>query len=329
MITKIETLDEKSVIDAKEILLGGGLVGMPTETVYGLAADGTNPDAVKEIFKVKGRPTDNPLIAHVHKDYDLNKLVYIENDYANDLIKAFMPGPLTLVFNSKGVVCSEAVCGGSTLAVRMPLHEGCQKLLRAVDIPIVAPSANISKHTSPVTANHVYNDLNGKIPIILDGGKCSGGIESTVLDVTGRVPRILRAGLVTKEMIIKVVGACEVAEHKDTDKVKSPGVKYTHYRPHCETMLFSEDEHEKVITAYENAVKGGKKTYIMCMDNQAEKYKDKNLLLLGKTEREVAANLYDKLLEGEKIADLIIAVAMPNEDGVNMGIMNRLRKSCG
>jgi tRNA threonylcarbamoyl adenosine modification protein (Sua5/YciO/YrdC/YwlC family) len=192
---------EDGIGEAKEILLNGGVVGIPTETVYGLAALGTDSQAVKRIFEIKGRPSDNPLIAHVHKDYDLNKLVYIEQDYVKKLIEAFTPGPLTLVFKSKGVVCSEAVCGGNTLAVRMPSHKGCEKLLKAVDAPLVAPSANLSKHTSPVTAEHVYADLNGKLALILDGGKCSGGIESTVLDVTERIPRILRAGLITKEMI--------------------------------------------------------------------------------------------------------------------------------
>jgi L-threonylcarbamoyladenylate synthase len=225
MITQILKVDDASVLKAKEILLSSGLVGIPTETVYGLGAIGTDSVAVKKIFDVKGRPSDNPLIAHVHPDFDITRLVNVKHAYVYKLKERFMPGPLTLVLESKGVVCSEAVCGGDTLAIRMPSHVGCQKLLRAVDEPIVAPSANVSKHTSPVKAEHVYNDLQGKIPLILDGGKCSGGIESTVLDVTGEVPRILRAGLITREMIIEVCGACDIAQHKQTDKVKSPGVK--------------------------------------------------------------------------------------------------------
>ena len=208
-----EILSVKDGIEkAKKILLSGGLIGMPTETVYGLAADGTNPIAVKKIYEVKGRPSDNPLIAHIHKDYDINKLVRISENYVYKLIDAFMPGPLTLVLESKGLICNEATAGGDTLAVRMPSHKGCQALLRAVNIPLVAPSANISKHTSPVSAEHVFYDLNGKIPLILDGGRCSGGIESTVLDATGKVPRILRAGLITKEMVESVAGACEIAD---------------------------------------------------------------------------------------------------------------------
>ena len=329
MQTEIKKVNEQSVQQAKEILLNSGLIGMPTETVYGLGAIATDPVAVKKIFEVKGRPSDNPLIAHVHKDYDIEKLVWVKQPYVFDLIKAFMPGPLTLVMESKGVVCAEAVCGGDTLAVRMPSHQGCQMLLKAVDMPIVAPSANLSKHTSPVTAEHVYNDLNGKIPLILDGGKCSGGIESTVLDVTESVPRILRAGLITKEMVEKVVGSCQIAEHKEGDKVKSPGVKYRHYRPKCETALFTEQQLDLVLQEYDKAIGQGKKPFIMCANYLADNFSGKNLLLLGQTPEEIASNLYDKLLLGEKVADVIIAISMPDEKGVNMGIMNRLRKSCG
>ena len=328
MITEILSVSD-GIEKAKKILLSGGLVGMPTETVYGLAADGTNPQAVKNIFQVKGRPADNPLIAHVHKDYDIKRLVKVNQPYVYDLISAYMPGPLTLVMESRGVICKEAVCGGETLAVRMPSHKGCQALLRAVDIPLVAPSANLSKHTSPVTAEHVYADLNGKIPLILDGGRCAGGIESTVLDVTEKVPRILRAGLITREMVQKVAGACEIAAHKQGDKVRSPGVKYRHYRPNCRTALFKADDIGGALSLYEKEKAEGNVPYIMCSDVAAENFVGKNLLLLGKNGEEAAFNLYEKLLEGEKKADIIIAVEPDREDGVYLGVMNRLRKSCG
>lgn len=329
MITKISPVTKESVAEAKKILEGGGLVGMPTETVYGLAAIGTMPQAVKRIYEVKGRPSDNPLIAHVHKDYDIERLVKVKENYVYELIKRYTPGPLTMVFESRGVVCREAVCGGDTLAVRIPSHEGCQELLKAVDEPLVAPSANLSKHTSPVTAMHVYNDLNGLIPLILDGGKCSGGIESTVLDVTESVPRILRAGLITKEMIAEVAGDCLIAMHKEGDKVKSPGVKYRHYRPRCDSVMFGKDESEKVIEKYEEEVKNGRIPYIMCSNDYINVFSGKNLLLLGSTGEEIASNLYDKLLEGEKKADIIIAVSPDRYDGVYLGIMNRLKKACG
>ena len=329
MQTQIQTINEQSINNAKEILLNGGVVAIPTETVYGLAGVGTDSTAVKKIFAVKGIPSDNPLIAHVHKDYDLNRLVKINHDYVYKLLEKFTPGPLTMVFESKGVVCKEATCGGQTLAIRIPSHKGCQQLLKAIDMPLVAPSANLSKHTSPVTANHVYNDLQGKIQLILDGGKCSGGIESTVLDVTDKTPRILRAGLITQEMISEVVGSCEIAYHKEGDKVKSPGVKYKHYKPNCKTALYEYGEFNKIKSAYELEVQNGGKPFIMCDSKFEGEFLGKNLLLLGSTPEEIASNLYDKLLEGENKATLIIAMAMPDEKGVNMGIMNRLRKSCG
>ena len=328
MLTEIKKVNKNSISLAKEILLKGGVVAFPTETVYGLGAVGTDEKAVNKIFEVKGRPTDNPLIAHVHKDYDLNKLVYVDHDYVYDLINAYVPGPLTLVFRSKGIICSAAVCGGHTLAVRIPVNKDAQELLKAIDKPIVAPSANVSKHVSPVTAEHVYNDLNGKIPLILDGGKCDGGIESTVLDVTDNIPRILRAGLITKEMIEKVVGCCEIAKHLETDKVKSPGVKYRHYRPKCETVLFYEDQLELVEKRYNEELKKGNNPFILCSDDFSDKFLGKNLLLLGKTAEEIASNLYFKLLEGEKKAGIIIAIGFNREDGVYLGIMNRLTKSC-
>lgn len=329
MQTRIYQIDKNSIEKAKDLLLSSNVVSIPTETVYGLGAVGTDAEAVKKIFEIKGRPSDNPLIAHVHKDYDLNTLVSIEQDYVYSLIKAFTPGPLTMVFMSRGIVCSEAVCGGQTLAVRIPSHKGCQELLKAINLPIVAPSANLSKHTSPVSAQHVYNDLNGKIEMILDGGQCDGGIESTVLDCTEKVPRILRAGLITKEMIESVCGACEIAEHKETDKVRSPGVKYKHYQPKCETALYQPNEIQSVIDRYEEECRKGKTPYIMCSNDLSKNFKGKNLLLLGNTECEIAHNLYDKLLKGEKIADIIIAIAMPDEKGINLGIMNRMKKSCG
>ena len=272
MITKIEKITEESLLKSVELLKSGEVIGIPTETVYGLGAVGTMPSAVKKIFEVKGRPADNPLIAHVHKDYDLNKLVYIEHDYVYELLKAYTPGPLTLVFKSKKVVCEEATCGGETLAVRIPSHKGCQSLLKLLDMPLVAPSANLSKHTSPVTAQHVYNDLDGKIPLILDGGKCSGGIESTVLDVTEKVPRILRAGLITKEMVEKVVGACLIAEHKEGDKVKSPGVKYKHYQPKCQTALFSREQIEEIKKEYKKYKEQNKIPFIMCDSDMAKNF---------------------------------------------------------
>lgn len=327
METKILPVTDESVALAKEILLGGGLVAFPTETVYGLGADGTNGDAVKKIYEAKGRPTDNPLIAHVHPDFDIGKLVYVENDYALRLKEAFMPGPLTMVFYSRGVVCKEAVCGGDTLAVRIPRHAGAQKLLRAAKIPVVAPSANVSKHVSPVTAQHVFDDLAGKIPLILDGGKSDGGIESTVLDVTEKVPRILRAGLITREMIAAVAGDCEIASHLPGDKIRSPGVKYRHYMPRCKTARFCAEDTARAAALYDRAAEEGKKPVILCESGAKVRFAGREIIDLGGSGEEIASNLFAALREGERRADLIIAIEPAGRGGVYDGVMNRLCKA--
>ena len=241
MDTEILQINPQSLAKAKAIIEEGGVVAMPTETVYGLGGDACNDQAVKKIFEVKGRPNNNPLIAHVHTDYDLSKIIDFDPPYAKKLRDAFLPGPLTLVYPSTGKVSPFVSCGLNTLAVRVPAHEGAQAFLKEVGIPIVAPSANLSRHVSPTSAQHVYDDFAGNIPLILDGGACVGGIESTVCDVCGEVPVILRPGLITKEMIESVVGACEEvsAEVKVGEQVKSPGMLYKHYAPRCKTMLFS------------------------------------------------------------------------------------------
>ncbi|MBP5307588.1 MAG: threonylcarbamoyl-AMP synthase, partial [Clostridia bacterium] len=226
MKTEILKIDEFSLTLAANIIREEGLVVFPTETVYGLGGLATSDKAVRSIYEAKGRPSDNPLIVHVHPDYDISALVETERDYARKLREKFVPGPLTMVYKSKGKVSPLVSAGLDSLAVRVPSDVGAQRFLRAVNAPIAAPSANASKHVSPVTAKHVYDDLNGRIPLILDGGRCRGGIESTVLDVTGSAPVILRSGLITYDMIKAVAGKCEYATHREGDRVRSPGVKY-------------------------------------------------------------------------------------------------------
>ena len=327
MDTKLLKIDDNSLEIAKNYILEGNVVGFPTETVYGLGGIAFKDDAVKKIFEAKGRPQDNPLIIHVHEGYDIDKLVDVEYDYVYKLREAFTPGPLTMVYKSKGVVSPVATCGLNTVGIRIPQHEGAQKFLKAVGVPIAAPSANASKHTSPVTAMHVYEDLNGKIPLILDGGMCEGGIESTVLDVTTDTPIILRSGLVTCEMIKSVVGKCEYSQNKSTDKVRAPGMKYQHYTPKCKTALFSKNELEKARKLYAESVKKGLKVIYMCDDTIA-KMLDLECLNLGTTATEIAHNLYDALHKAETVADLLIAFDVETGSDVDVGIMNRLEKAC-
>ena len=273
MKTEIKQITSDSLLEAKTIILDGGVVAIPTETVYGLGGNALDDEAVKRIFEVKGRPNDNPLIAHVHTDYDLSKIIDYDPPYAQALREAFLPGPLTLVYPSTGKVSPYVSCGLNTLAVRIPSHAGAQAFLKEVDLPIVAPSANLSKHVSPTSAQHVFEDFEGKIPLILDGGECEGGIESTVCDVTGEVPVILRPGLITKEMIEKVCGVCEVYAPvlKAGDKAKSPGMMYKHYSPRCKTFLFKAEEMEKAkAVVLQESEKG--KVAVLCEHSRSEEH---------------------------------------------------------
>lgn len=326
METVISGITRESLAEAKKILLSGGAVAFPTETVYGLGADARSDAAVENIYRIKGRPQDNPLIVHVHLDYNLDSLVYDDKPYAKILRKTFLPGPLTLVYRSKGKVSGRVSCGLDTLAVRVPSHPDAQAFLRFVDLPIAAPSANISKHVSPVSAEHVYYDLNGKIPLILDGGACSGGIESTVCDVTGDYPVVLRQGLVSREMIERAVGRCEVYVPKEGEQVRSPGMKYKHYAPKCKTCLF--DDPKAAVAAFADLKKQGNRVYVLCESKYAEMFSPENVLDLGKTPEEMASRLYSLLRQGEKVADVIVAVRPQETGGVMAGVLNRMNKAC-
>ncbi|MBR2384369.1 MAG: threonylcarbamoyl-AMP synthase [Clostridia bacterium] len=327
MLTKVLKINDESLKIAKEYILNGEVVGFPTETVYGLAGIAYKDEAVKKIFEAKGRPQDNPLIVHVHEDYDVDKLVEVEFDYVYKLRELFTPGPLTMVYKSKGVVSPVATCGLDTIGIRIPKHEGAQKFLKAVDVPIAAPSANASKHTSPVTAEHVFEDLQGKIPLILDGGMCEGGIESTVLDVTTDTPIILRSGLITCEMIKNAVGKCEYSQNTMADKVRAPGMKYQHYTPKCKTALFGRNQIEEAKDYFIQNKQKGLRVVYMCDDGIAS-ILGENCLNLGKNASEIAHNLYDALHKAESIADVLIAFDVETGSDVDVGIMNRLTKAC-
>lgn len=327
MQTEVQKIGERSLARAKELLLRGECVAFPTETVYGLGADARSDEAVERIYRVKGRPQDNPLIVHIHPGFDLGSLVYDE-PYAQKLREAFLPGPLTLVYRSRGRVSVKVSCGLDTLAVRVPAHPEAQRFLRYVDIPVAAPSANRSKHVSPVSAQHVLDDLNGKIPLILDGGPCLGGIESTVCDITGPYPVILRAGLVTREMIAGVVGRCDEYIPREGEKVRSPGMKYKHYAPSCETKLFAPADAAAALAEYRRAVQGGRRVRVLCEDAVAGMFPAEAVLDLGADGAAMAENLYRLLREAETCADLLIAIEPAERGGVMTGVLNRLRKAC-
>ncbi len=328
MITQILPVTSRSLAYAKELIEAGEVVAFHTETVYGLGADASNDAAVKKIFALKGRPADNPLIAHVHSGYDISGLVETPAWTAR-LREKFLPGPLTMVYPSRGVVSPSVSCGLPTLSLRVPSSPTAQAFLRAVGRPIAAPSANRSKHVSPVTAQHVYDDFAGDIPLILDGGASQGGIESTVLDCTGTVPLILRAGLVTREMIAAEVGACEYYHMQAGEKPKSPGMAYKHYAPSCRTAFFAADDAAGAVRCY-NAEKGrGGTPVLLCEHAVALAHADCRVLDLGNTPEEMASNLYAHLRTGEHTATLLIGIEPAARGGVMDGVRNRLLRAFG
>ncbi len=330
MKTQIKQVTDESLNEANEIIKNGGVVAIPTETVYGLGADAFNDDAVKSIFEIKGRPNDNPLIAHVHADYDLSQIIDYDPPYAEKLRKAFLPGPLTLVYPSKNKVSPLVSCGLDTLAIRVPAHADAQAFLKKVGVPIVAPSANLSKHVSPTSAKHVYDDFEGKIPLILDGGECVGGIESTVCDCTGDIPVVLRPGLITREMIAEVVGDCKSYEpdFSKKEKVKSPGLLYKHYSPRCKTLLFTVDQMDEAMRSYNQHA--DERVAFLCEERFVSMLEKTGAIVfnLGKNQGEMATNLYKLLRKAEKQADVLIAIEPTEKGGVMEGVLNRLRKAC-
>lgn len=328
-MTEISDINEKSLSFAKDLILNGEAVAFPTETVYGLGANAYDTEAVNGIFKIKGRPNDNPLIVHVHRDYDISSLVENVPEYSLKLAAKYLPGPLTMVYRSRGVVSPAVSCGLDTVAIRIPSHEGAQQFLRYVDLPIAAPSANISKHVSPTSAEHVFADLNGKIRLILNGGKCSGGIESTVLDCTGEFPVILRSGLITREMIENTVGKCGEYIYKEGGIARSPGMKYKHYSPKCQTVMVRLSELSKGLEIYDEENSKGTKVCILCEEKVVKQLGGRNFLSLGSTAEEMAGNLYAKLRDAEVQYDLLITVAPDGRGGIMDGVMNRLSKACG
>jgi len=245
----VETFNEKEACEvlapAVAVLKSNGTVVMPTETVYGLAANALSEEAIAKIYKAKGRPSDNPLIVHISNVTMLDLLVKDITETAQKLMAVFWPGPLTLIFNKKDIVPDCTTGGLDTVAIRLPSHKVARMLIECSDMPIAAPSANLSGKPSPTTAAHVKRDLMGRVDCMILGDSSEVGLESTVVDVTGDVPMILRPGAITKEMIAEVVGTCEVdpamAQEDTALAPKSPGMKYKHYAPEAEVTVLMGD----------------------------------------------------------------------------------------
>lgn len=309
---------EETYTQAVDIIRSGGIVAFPTETVYGLGADATNAEAVGKIFEAKGRPADNPLIVHV--DSKKAAVSYVEDvsDKALKLMDAFWPGALTLIMKSKPRIFAHNVTADlETVGIRVPNHPVALNLLKRVQLPIAAPSANTSGKPSPTLAEHVYHDMEHKIPLILDGGQTKIGIESTVLDMTSEPPVILRPGNITKNQIENVIGTVRFSAELHGNAPRSPGMKYTHYAPEAPVYLI-EDDSKLIIKAIEHVQGKGKKVAVLSSTEYPEA--DYHFPLNPET-------LYSSLRKCDMTdADLILA-GVPSERDDNDFMMNRLEKA--
>lgn len=320
LLEGIEAID----LGAK-LILDGEVVVFPTETVYGLGADAFNVDAVKKIYLAKGRPSDNPLIVHIWDKSQIKDLVSNISETANKLIDAFMPGPITIIMPKADSVPKEVTGGLNTVGIRMPSHKVANAFLKACNKPIAAPSANVSTHISPTTAEDVYEDMKGRVPLIIQGGPSDVGIESTIIDTTTEIPTILRPGFITQEDIANVLGVCESFKGKVTI-AKAPGMKYKHYAPSC-TMVIAES-FESMIKEYDSKKAEGMNPIIIARDDVIQKLNGQRYIDVGVDATQTMRNIFRAMHEGQKIADYIICQDF-GQDGKNGSVMNRVNKAAG
>ncbi|MDD4076023.1 MAG: L-threonylcarbamoyladenylate synthase [Eubacteriales bacterium] len=320
------------------VIRNGGLVAFPTETVYGLGANGLDGAAVQRIFEVKGRPNDNPLILHVAKKSDVKALWHDIPEKARILMDTFWPGPLTIVYNKSSVVPDEVTAGLPTVAVRMPDHRCALALIREAGVPIAAPSANLSGKPSPTTAEHVKDDLWGKIDVILDGGPCRVGLESTVLSLVG-TPAILRPGGVTKEMLEAVIGEVAVANavlHPlgANEKAASPGMKYKHYAPDAQVIIGMHPNPRAaaglIAREYDVRESRGERCVIFASKQTEPFYRGRTCVIIGdrKDPSTMCAALFSSLRAYSGKADVILTESLPETD-MGLAYMNRLLRAAG
>jgi L-threonylcarbamoyladenylate synthase len=319
--------DADKIQYAVEVLHAGGLVAFPTETVYGLGADALNAGAVQKVFKAKGRPSDNPLIVHIASLENVQQFTASVSEKGLQLARRFWPGPLTLVFQRKINVPDDVTAGLETVALRVPDHPVTLELLRQFKGGIVGPSANISGKPSPTSAEHVYNDLNGKIDLIIDAGSTTIGVESTVLDVTVDPPVILRIGGLSREDIEKEIGEVRRTDEKELLR-RSPGTRHRHYAPNARVILFAEADEEKfrqfIQQNKEQQKKVGSITYskVLAGIEQSSFH-----VIIESSIEHVARNLFRALRELDRQKVDVILVESVEEKGLGAAVMDRLRKA--
>ena len=345
MKTIVQSIDKnqfniQELAKAAEIIREGGLVAFPTETVYGLGADGLQEEAAKKIYAAKGRPSDNPLILHIASVESLKELAVDIPESAYELAEAFWPGPLTMVLKKSEKVPYGTTGGLDTVAVRMPNDKIALALIKESGAFIAAPSANTSGRPSPTMAKHVIDDMDGRIDMVVDGGQVGIGIESTIVDLTGEVPVILRPGYITSSMLEKVVGkvavdAAILSQNQDKNlKPKAPGMKYKHYAPKGDLTIF-EGDMEKVVDhinkrAKEEIAKGETVGIIATSETEGQ-YRGGTVKTVGSRndEASIAHGLYGVLREFDDLEVSVIFAESFEEYELGQAIMNRLLKAAG
>lgn len=331
MKTEVLKASEESIKKAAEIIKSGGVVGVPTETVYGLGANALDEDAVGRIFEAKGRPKDNPMIVHVSCMEEVEPLVKKIPEKAKLLAEKFWPGPLTIIMEKSDKVPSVTSGNLDTVAVRMPSHEVMRKIIKESGCPIAAPSANLSGSPSPTNAKYVFDDMDGKISLIIDGGESNVGLESTVITLVGEKPRLLRPGGVTPEQLEEVLGEIEIdkavrAKLEENQTAASPGMKYKHYAPKTKVVIVKADSEKYVEYISEQK----EKIAALCFEDEAEKISVPCVTYGHSNDSSSQAKrLFDALRELDEINAEIAFAHCPSDEGVGLAVYNRLLRSAG
>ena len=351
MIEDRNHIKDEELGEAAGILRSGGLVAFPTETVYGLGGNALDEDAAGKIYAAKGRPSDNPLIAHVSCMEEVAPLVKEIPEAGRKLMEAFWPGPLTMIFPKSEKVPYGTTGGLDTVAIRMPDDPVANQLIALAGVPVAAPSANTSGRPSPTTADHVWQDMNGRIEMIIDGGPVGIGVESTIVDVSSAVPAVLRPGAITMEMLAEVLGEVSVdpailGPLSADVRPKAPGMKYKHYAPKADLTLVEPEDVDrengldekqlqamigKVRELSRGKIEAGCKVGVICTDESRHCYTDGAVRSIGerKSQASVAHNLYALLREFDDLGvDYIFSESFP-KDHLGQAIMNRLSKAAG
>ncbi len=330
METKLLTSEQTA--EAGNILKKGGLVGIPTETVYGLAANALDGDAVAGVFEAKGRPQDNPLIVHIADLSELDNLVAYVPPVVYDLADAFWPGPLTIILEKSNIIPDEVSAGLSTVAIRMPAHPVAREIIRAAGVPLAAPSANTSGKPSPTSAAHVMQDMTGKIDAVVDGGECTVGVESTVITLCTRRPRLLRPGGITPDDLFAVLGDLVIddavlGELGEDSKPASPGMKYKHYSPNANVILVEAGKDDFVSFVNDKASQFDG-VAALAFDDEADRL-DCDVITFGLEDDDAAhaAKLFSALRECDDRGFKTVYVHAPKTDGVGLAVMNRLLRA--